>query len=152
VTGTASPLGGGPAAVGIRFAPQSPGRTGLAPEQLGERCRGGALIDASSPAFGLAHPVAAAPRSVRAERLFVGDRRLSVPATLAPGVVPGLSVVGPSAEASWPPGYYRLVVETTGGEASLVLCLGEVGAAGSSVDPATASEEAYTAAHLASTR
>jgi hypothetical protein len=96
--------------------------------------------------LGVAHPVDAPVLSVRAERRFEGGRVLPAPVSVAPNVVPGLSIVGRSAEVPWPPGYYRLAVETPGGEESLVVCLGEVGASGSSVDSETASEGAYLAA------
>lgn len=151
VTGTAEPLRGGPAAAGIRFVPQEPGTARVNPSTLGERCTGGVLVDARRPVVAIAHPVEADVRSVRVERRFVEGRRLLVAVSAAPNVVPGLSIVGPSAEAPWAAGYYRLVIETADGDASLVVCLGEVGRSGSSVAPATASAEAYVAAQAAST-
>ena len=148
VSGTAEPLEGGPSGVAIRIQPQLPTPTPASPgpEGLGERCAGGALLDTSRPVFGIAYPANTAIAGVTVERLFAGGRRVSWPVASSVAVVPGLTIVGPLAELTLDPGYYRVRLRGPDGETSLVVCLGEARRARSAVDPATATAEAFEAA------
>jgi hypothetical protein len=76
--------------------------------------------------LGISHPANAGLDAIGLDRVYRdGTTTWSSPA-MAPSIVPGLSIVAAADGASWPPGWYRLLVTAGGRTSVLPVCVGEV--------------------------
>lgn len=123
VVGRAEPLEGGPRSSAIRLLRIGSPDGSESPDRPAATC-GGAIVDGSPEAFGLAYPVDD-PVRVTSVRMDEPGRPAKELATLqARDVVPGLSLIVPTVGASFPPGVYRLAAASALGSRTLTLCVG----------------------------
>jgi hypothetical protein len=125
----------GPPRLAVRHAPQTPEATISGGADFSRKCLEVNLVDAAQPILGIAHPVDWVPDEIAVQRVFLDGTVATAAPSVAPSIVPGLSLVAARDGAAWSPGWYRLILSAPGPTTALPFCVGQVSGSSLLVPP-----------------